>query len=162
MKNREKREMGSEMDSVDDDEHHQHEIGQIDRQEIFPLERQELVDAQTGECPLEPNDDKRYGDSLADEPDKRGYEIGSIPSIITAGTGWRYWRNCWRKRIRRKSWRMSAGCAGRWEKGCREGSHRNPCLSDILYSCGSFHALMLTPAPKSVTPPHRFPKSHTR
>jgi hypothetical protein len=41
-----------------DHQYHQHKIEQVDGKQIFPLELQELVNTQTGECPLKPNNDK--------------------------------------------------------------------------------------------------------
>ena len=39
----------------EDDDHHKHKVHQIDREKIFPLQREKLVDAQTGIRPLEPD-----------------------------------------------------------------------------------------------------------
>ena len=63
--------LGLEMPSEDDDENHQHEIDEIDGKEIFPFERQQLVDTETGKCPLEPDDDERENESFAKEPNDR-------------------------------------------------------------------------------------------
>ena len=60
------------MPAEGDDAHHQGEVEEIDGKEILPLERKELVDSQTGESPLEPNDDERKRDGLADKPDGSG------------------------------------------------------------------------------------------
>jgi hypothetical protein len=40
------------------DKHHQHKVKQIDGEEILPFKGKQLVDSQTGEGPLEPDDDK--------------------------------------------------------------------------------------------------------
>jgi hypothetical protein len=42
----------------DNNQNHQHKVEKVDRKQIFPLKFQELVNAQTGECPLKPNDDE--------------------------------------------------------------------------------------------------------
>ena len=52
----------------DNDDYHQHQVDKVDWQQVFPFERQQLVDTQTGECPLKPDDDERQGECLEDKP----------------------------------------------------------------------------------------------
>ena len=54
-----------------DDEHHECEVHHIDGQEVFPLEGEQVVDSEAGECPLEPDDDERENESFAKEPNDR-------------------------------------------------------------------------------------------
>ncbi len=53
----------------DDDAGHQYKVEQTDRKEVFPFEAEELVDSETGESPLKPDDDERKENRFADEPD---------------------------------------------------------------------------------------------
>ena len=67
-----------------DDTYHQSEIKEIDWKKILPFKRQELVDTQTGECPLEPDDDVRKENSLTYKPYRSGdiihYGVETVPT----------------------------------------------------------------------------------
>lgn len=47
-----------DLPAKDDDAHHQGKVEQVDGEEIFPLEFEQVVDAQSGECPFKPYDYK--------------------------------------------------------------------------------------------------------
>ena len=72
------------MPSECDDANHQSEVKQADGEQVFPFEGEQLVDTQTGESPLEPNDDERQADSLGDKPNGSGniihYGIEAVPA----------------------------------------------------------------------------------
>ena len=53
-----------------DDNDHQQQVGQSDRHQILPFERQYLVDTQAGECPLNPHQQEYYKESFTKEPDE--------------------------------------------------------------------------------------------
>ena len=64
---------------------HQHEVEQVDGEEVFPLQLQKLVDTQTGEGPLEPYYHERDKERFAKEPHNRGYVahnlVETVPSL---------------------------------------------------------------------------------
>ncbi len=70
---------------IDDDKGHQNEVYQVDRQKVLPFEREQLVDTQTGECPLEPDDDKRQHYGLGDKPQGSGNKPHDMVEAIPTG-----------------------------------------------------------------------------
>jgi hypothetical protein len=56
----------------EDNKHHEHQVKQVDGEEILPLKFQQLVDTQARICPFEPNDDKRHEERFTQEPNDRG------------------------------------------------------------------------------------------
>ena len=59
------------MPAENDDTNHQRKIKEVDWQKVLPFERKKLVDAETGKCPLKPDDDKRENYCLTDKPHYR-------------------------------------------------------------------------------------------
>ncbi len=56
------------MQFKDDDDDHQQQVRQPDRHQVFPFQRQDLVDAQARERPLDPHQQPHHEERLAEEP----------------------------------------------------------------------------------------------
>ena len=50
---------------------HQEQVTQINGQQVFPFQCQQLVDTQAGECPFKPHDDKYHNGTFSQKPKDR-------------------------------------------------------------------------------------------
>ena len=73
------------MQVKDNDDDHQQKIDQADRYEVFPFERQDLVDAQAREGPLDPHQQQDHEEGLAEEPDEARDVVHHRVEALPAG-----------------------------------------------------------------------------
>lgn len=82
--------IGAEIPALPDDYHHQGEVEEVDRQQIFPFEREKLVDTQTRISPLEPDDYKGENESFEEEPYDRGDIAHDFVESVPSGNAERH------------------------------------------------------------------------
>ena len=69
----------------DDNDDHQQQVRQTDGHEVFPFERQDLVDAQAREGPLDPHQEPDDEEGLAEEPHEARNPVHDGIEALPAG-----------------------------------------------------------------------------